>query len=80
MFVTDLPPVGFAKCLPFFFIGHICKQKDIIKEKVLKKDWYIFLGGICISLLTYYISQNNKYMYLYGIFFWIINIFLSMCT
>lgn len=72
--VTDLPPVGFAKCLPFFFLGHLCKQKDIIKEKVLKKDWYIFLGGICISLLTYYIAQNNKYMYLFGIYFWIINI------
>jgi hypothetical protein len=27
MIFTDLPLVGFAKCLPFFFIGHLCKQK-----------------------------------------------------
>lgn len=84
MIVTDLPPIGFAKCLPFFLIGHLCKQKKIIQDKVQKKDWYLFLGGICISLLTYYIAQGNKCVYMFGIYFWIICIsaicgLMSMC-
>ena len=84
MIFTDLPLVGFAKCLPFFFIGHLCKQKKITQEKVQTKDRYIFLIGIAISLLTYYIAQNNKCMYMFGVYFWIINItaiggLMSMC-
>lgn len=84
MIVTDLPPVGFSKCLPFFFIGHLCRQKSIIQEKVKKKDWYIFLGGIGISLLAYYLARDNKCIYMFGIYFWIINIsaiwgLMSMC-
>lgn len=82
--ITDLPQIGFTKCLPFFFLGHLCKRKKIIKDDVTPRDLHICIAGISLSLLAYYLQQTNEYIYLYGIYFWIINItaisgIFSMC-
>ncbi len=82
--VTDLPFVGFIRCLPFFMLGHLCKQKNIVKDKPQHKDLILCIGGIFISTITYAILRELDGIFSYGICFWIICIsaitgFLSLC-
>lgn len=83
-YITDLPFVGFTRCLPFFIIGHLCKQKDIIKDKPNNHDWIKCICGFCLSLFTFNILRGSYGLYEYGICFWIICIstiigILSFC-
>lgn len=81
---TALPFVGFIRCLPFFYLGYVCKHKHIISEKPKQKDIYICIVGITISMITYTFERANPGLIIYGLCFWIICIFaiegvLSLC-
>lgn len=69
-YCTDLPFVGFTRCLPFFILGHLCKQKNIIKDKPHNYDLIISTCGICLSLFTYCLLKGHGILQ-YGICFWI---------
>lgn len=81
---TDLPFVGFVKCLPFFLLGHFCKQKNWICEKPKKMDLFLCLAGISISLAAYAFKRNTPGLMVYGVCFWTSSItaiisILSLC-
>lgn len=83
-FNTELALVGFTKCFPFFYIGHLFKQKNVISEKPKDYDWLICILGICISCITYAYLRSTYGLYVYGLCFWIICSsaicgFLSLC-
>lgn len=71
-FITDLPFVGFTRCFPFFILGHLCRQKNIISEQTCRWDWSISIISLCISLIAYSIIRTSSDIFLYGSFFWII--------
>jgi len=55
----NLPIIGFNRCMPFFFLGHFCKQNEIIPTKPIKSDWLICIIGIGISLIAHnYITRT----------------------
>lgn len=82
--IIDLPPVGFTKCLPFFFLGYLCKAQNYVKTTTQRKDWLICIIGIGLSLLVYSICRPFDSILFYGIVFWIVCPsaifgFLSLC-
>lgn len=83
-FITDLPPVGFTKCCTFFYIGHYCKQKNIISAKCQKRDLFICVFGLICSIMLYSTFRKGCSIIEYGILFWLICLsaiggFLSFC-
>lgn len=74
LYVTELIPVNFARCFPFFILGYYCRQKNYISEKVKKNDIAYCIVGLLIGILSYTILRQSNSMPLYGILFWI------MCT
>ena len=83
-FCIDLPFVGFVKCFPFFFIGHLCKQKKWTSEEPERRNLFFCIIGITISLTAYIYEKNTPGLIIYGICFWIAGItaiigVLSLC-
>lgn len=76
-FTTTLALIGFSKCLIFFYLGHLCKQKSIIKEKQQIIDWGYCLLGILVSLLTFAYTSHTSII-TYGITFGTICCFAIM--
>jgi len=71
-FIIDLPPVGFTKCIPFFFLGYLCKAKNIVTPAPQRKDWIVCILGIGISLFVYASCRPLTDFLSYGIVFWIV--------
>lgn len=67
---TDLPFVGFVRCLPFFYLGFLSRQKNVISEKPQKKDLLFCVAGFLISLAIYSYERTTSGLYIYGICFW----------
>lgn len=83
-FYIDLPFVGFMRCMPFFYIGHLCRQKNYISEKPHRKDIYFCIIGFIISHVVYSFENITSGLFIYGLCFWMICItaiegFLSLC-
>ena len=72
LFTKDLPPIGFMRCLPFFFLGYYCRQNGIIQTTPSRKDWYFCIIFISISIIIYFIPMNTDYIIVYAIRFWLI--------
>jgi len=53
----NIPIIGLYRCMPFFIIGHLCKQKRIIPLKRTRFDLPICIIGIGTSLIT------SKYLF-----------------
>ena len=84
LYTKDLPHIGFMKCLSFFYLGHLFKQKGIISESHNSKDWYSCIGWLSISLICYYIPDPMNNILLYAFWFWTISLcgtlgILSFC-
>lgn len=84
LYTTDLPVIGFSKCMAFFFIGHFCRQKNIMPEQPMKRDWYLCVINIGISLATYLFVEEKSNIPLFALRFWLICItaswgILSLC-
>ena len=83
-FIFGLVPVNFVKCFPFFILGHYCRQKNIISEKVNKYVALTCITGLLIGIISFIVSSHKYNILIYGISFWtmclssIIGIF-SLC-
>ena len=73
LFTKDLPPIGFMRCLPFFFIGYYCRQNGIIRTIPTKNDWYNSFIFLSLSIIVYFIPMNTDSMIVYAIRFWLIS-------
>ncbi len=69
-FVIDLPPVGFMRCFPFFFIGYFCKKKNLIIKEYQHKDVVLSVGCLAISLIAYNCFRNTSGIITYAILYW----------
>lgn len=49
----NIPIINFFRCLPVFYIGHICKQKSLIPEKRISHDWLFCIIGIGVSCILF---------------------------
>lgn len=67
---TDLPFVGFVRCLPFFYLGYLSRQKKLVSEQPQKKDLILCISGILISLIIYSYERTTSGLVIYGICFW----------
>lgn len=81
---TNFPLVGFVRCLPYFFIGYLCNQNNIIQKRPQKKDYFICIAGITISLIACTYGRTSNGLIAFGIYSWIISIaaiggLLSFC-
>ena len=74
-FTTDLVPIGFAKCMPFYLIGYLCKRREYLPTTYHKSDGIIFILCFTISILFYNFNRNNFSLSTYGYLFWTICIF-----
>lgn len=73
LFTKGLTPIGFMRCLPFFFMGYFCRQKGIIRTTPCKIDWYYSTFFISFSIIVYFITLNTNSMFGYAIRFWLIS-------
>lgn len=83
-FFTDLLFIGLLKCFPFFILGHFCRQKNLIKEYQLKKDFIYLTIGLLVSFCCYKFWSSNYSMLSFGLRFWSICVFailfiISLC-
>lgn len=69
-FTTDLVPVGFSKCVPFYLLGYISKKKNILPTECRKRDWMIFLICLALSLFFYQLRREDFCITTYGWLFW----------
>ena len=49
----NIPIIGFFRCLPFFYIGHLCKQKSVIPLRPTTQDWFTCIIGIGLSITSH---------------------------
>ena len=75
LYIKDLTPVGFVKCLPFYYLGYYCKQKNYISTSTHKNDWFIGSLSICLSILFFCLGKNADSMLVYGLRYWLVSIF-----
>lgn len=83
-FFTDLLLIGLLKCFPFYILGNFCRQKSLIKEFQLKKDFAYLIIGFLVSLSCYEFWSDNHSMLSFGLRFWVICVFailfiISLC-
>lgn len=75
LYIRDLTPVGFFKCLPFYFIGYYSRHKNIISTTVNKYDWFVGIVCMCISIIIFFIDKETNNMIVYAFRYWFISIF-----
>jgi len=65
-FAPYLPFHGFVRCIPFFFMGIICRQLAFLNETEFKKDIAIGISALGISLLLFYwhIQEQNHIIHI----------------
>ena len=83
-FYLDVPIVGFTRCLPFFFLGHLCSRRKIIPLMPQKNDGIAGCIYLIISLFTYNFCKVHYSILTYGITYWIICLsaiwwFIALC-
>lgn len=49
----NLPFIGFFRCMPFFYIGHLFKQRNLIPLSPKTSDWFICILGIGLSIISF---------------------------
>lgn len=78
LYITDLTPVGFIKCLPFFFMGYYCRQKHVMSTSTHKYD--LLVGIVCIgmSIIVFFIFKHASNIIIYGLRYWFVSIFAIM--
>jgi len=71
---TDLVPVGIIKCLPFFVLGFVSKETNVITP--LPKNNYLIIGLTCfaVSIFAFTFLRWNNNIPLYGLCFGAISI------
>lgn len=70
MFYINLPFVGFMRCFPFFYLGHICRHKKIVSEKPQRYDLVLCIACFFISYIIFSYKMTSSGMLNYGLCFW----------
>ncbi len=70
-YISELIPVNFTRCFPFFILGYYCRQKNFISEKAQKNDIAFCIGGLLIGIISYTVVRHGYNIPIYGISFWI---------
>lgn len=66
----NLPIIGFFRCMPFFYIGHLCNQRNVIPLRPTSQDWYICFIGIGLSLFSYkYLIQYSPTLIIHALIY-----------
>ena len=66
----NLPIIGLCRCLPFFYIGHLCKQKQVIPLMPTKYDWTGCIIGIGIGIISYfYLTHLEKHIIIHALIY-----------
>lgn len=71
-FTTDLVPVGFAKCVPFYLLGYLSKEWKLLPTICRKYDWITCVICITSSLAFYQLRREDFCLTTYGWQFWAI--------
>lgn len=71
-FTTDLVPVGFAKCVPFYLLGYLSKERKLLPTTCSKYDWITCVICITSSLAFYQLRREDFCLTTYGWLFWAI--------
>lgn len=69
-FTTDLIFVGLFKSFPFYYLGYLCKQYNVIEKVEFKKDILYFVCFLLLSILTFQYHANETNFSLHIISFW----------
>lgn len=66
LFAPYLPFHGFVRCIPFFFMGIICRQLAFLNKTEFKKNLCIGISALGISLLLFYwhIQEQNHIIHI----------------
>lgn len=80
LYISDLTPVGFIKCLPFYFFGYYSKQYKYISSIAQKNDGLIGFLCIIVSIIIFFIERDTSNMVIYGLRFWLISSFAILGT
>lgn len=75
LYITDLTPVGFIKCLPFYFFGYYSRQYELISPTSQKKDGLIGLLCMSVSIIVFFIEKDTNNLIIYGLRYWFISLF-----
>ena len=61
LFAPCLPFHGLVRCICFFFLGNMLRNANFLKMTCLKKDFFIGISALGISLLLFYwhIQEQN---------------------
>ena len=75
LYITDLTPVGFIKCLPFYFFGYYSKQYKLISTTAKQNDGFVGILCMCVSIFIFFIVKDKSNMIIYGLRYWLISLF-----
>ena len=75
LYITDLTPVGFIKCLPFYFFGYYSKQYKLISPTAKQNDGLVGILCMCVSIFIFFIVKDKSNMIIYGFRYWFISLF-----
>lgn len=75
LYITDLTPVGFIKCLPFYFLGYYSKQYKLISTTAKQNDGLVGILCMCVSIFIFFIVKDKSNMIIYGLRYWLISLF-----
>lgn len=85
VFTHSITTDGLLKCLPFYLIGHLCKQHRLINEFITWHDWLICPIGFFTSIVIYfYGGRDFSDILIFGLCLWAVSITaiaatLSLC-
>ena len=65
---------GLVRCICFFFMGNIFRQKNIMTETNVRKDLTIGSLALAISLLLFYWHIHEKQFVLHIILYYVVNL------
>lgn len=66
LFAPYLPFHGLVRCIPFFFMGIICRQLGFLNKTEFKNDLAIGISALVMSLLLFYwhIQEQNHIIHI----------------
>lgn len=75
LYIIDLTPVGFIRCLPFYFMGYYSKQYNLVSATAQKNDGIIGFLCMCVSIIVFFSERDTCNMIMYGLRYWLVSLF-----
>lgn len=74
-FLPNLTPMGFFRCLPYYYMGYVMGQKQLFRGIAPKHDMLCCIGCMAISILLFAWHLQEEVFLLHIALFYPINIF-----